>query len=274
MTILSGGAYQAGAIRLADDRASRPGMAGTLRTCQITSPASGVDSLSQWLRLVPCPLGLSRHVLRARIHHKDYLDLGTRSGKGAEVNGRATAFLATWGEERIHYWRILVDPKWITYASETGTIIAQVHEVGTNSPGGQPPDFYVELQAGYLNVVQANDGYPLSRVVYSMPISPGQEFDLSVRCRWRDGIHAVPWATGYLQVMVNGAVVWEDSQAANCWADADDATQPFPVAGVYQPNQDAAWWIGRHRIVYHVGRATGDAGETHASLAAFVASQL
>lgn len=272
--ILSGGAYQAGAIRLADIRSPRSPVAGTLRTHQVTSPFSGADNLSQWLRMVPCPLGLPRRVLRARISQRDYELVPSRSGKSAEVNGRATSFLYPWGAERIHYWRVVVDPKWQTFGSETGTIIAQVHEVGTNSPAGQPPNIYFELDNGQFSAIQANDGYPLSRQVFTMPFTPGMEFDFSLRCRWRDGIHSVPWSTGFLELAVNGRVVWSEEQVANCWADADDATQPFQVAGAYHPNEAAGWWVGRSRTVYHVGQATGDADETHDSLRRLVDSQL
>lgn len=276
MTILSGGAYQAGAIRLADVRVPAPGTGGTLRTHQITAPPTDVDRLSSWLQLVPCPLGLDRYVLRARIAYQDSIDVPTRSGKGAEANARATSFLLSWGDERIHYWRMLIPPDFPFLDSvDTNTVVAQVHEVGTNSPAGQPPNFYVQISRRILNFRQSNDTYPSTRTIYSMPIVAGQELDFSLRCRWRDGIHSVPWAAGYLQLMVNGSVVWEDTQTANCWVDAADATQPFPVAGVYKPNSPSEpTWVSGTTWMYHVGAASGDASETHASLAAFVASQL
>lgn len=277
MAVLSGGAYQRGAILLSDRLVAAAGVTGTERTHQITSPQSGVDSLSQWLRLVPCPTGTARYVLRARIAARDAVDLGgDRSGMGAEVNGRTTAFLSTWGEERIHYWRILI-PRDFPFVdgATTNTIIAQVHEGGAGQDPGTPPNFYAQINERNLNFRQTNETYPTTRMVYTKPITPGMEFDFSLRCRWRDGIHSVPWAQGYLQLTVNDVVVWEDSQGVNCWPLAGDARQPFAVAGIYKPNSPPEpSWAGGSAWMYHVGAATGDSVETHASLAAFVAAQL
>ncbi len=260
MTVLLGGAFAAGAVRVL-----QPG------NWFLTQSPGGdtVASMTPWLRIVPDPLGRPFHVLRAWVAHKNYADVPVRASKSAEVKLKDT--YTQWGVTHTYYWRYVIDPEWITWPGEENTIIGQIHEI--NGPAvTHRPTFEFHISDGELIFMHTMTSQTLGVVVHSRTVVPGQDIEVFVRAHWADGSH-VPDAQGLLELFVDGALVWSSYGQRNTWDPNPDDNAPYLVAGVYVPEQ-LSWWTGRDRTTYLVGMVVGDAAETNESMRAHVIGQL
>lgn len=259
MTIVAGGVWCDGAFA---------------NLMQSDSPVpSASTALNQYISLVPDPLGRPYNVLRAYCSHGVFAALGTDGSKRAEVQARTTS--EVWGTTYVHQWRILIPPDWINYGPTSYVVIAQCHDVDAAAVGRRPT-LACEVIDNVASWVMTNTGSPPGgTIVYSRPITAGEELEFTLRVRWADGTNDAA-ANGRFDLYDGDSLVYSLAGQKNTW-DGNASTEPNPPyikAGVYQPNTGDSWWAGRQLAVFHVATIAATSDETPASLRRYVDARL
>ena len=257
--IVAGGAFAAGAFNPAQ--------------FQTDSPA-GNGVFSQWLQLVDDALGRPYKVLRAYCSHRDYV-LNSNHLR-AEVQQKTG--VTNWGQTYLYQWRMVVPLDWVNLGATSYVIVLQIHDLNAPLVPRGPACMGEIIDGGTLRFTTSRDGDP-GRVVYTMPVVPGQEIEVSWRVRWANGRNE-PAANGINELFIGDSMVWSEYGQATTWsntaevADQNDLTTPVPKCGVYQGSGAALWWTGKSESMHHVSMVTATGDETPASVRAFVNSGL
>lgn len=234
MIVLAGGAFGSGAFDLA---------------LQADSPDGVSTRLSQWLALVPDPLGRDYLVLKATITQSVYAATPNESTKRAELQSRSTVI--EWGNDYSYHWRIIIPPDWINYGPTSYAVIAQMHDI--NAPNvGRRPAVAFEIIDNVMHCNMSNTENPFGVNVFSVPVNAGDELEITCNVHWADGTNAAS-NSGIIRYYLGNNLVYY-SEGKNTWDNGSpsEPNPPYLKSGIYQPNSSDAWWVGKRLTCYHV----------------------
>lgn len=258
--IVAGGAYAAGAFNASQFHTDSPAGAGV-----------GQGLFSAWLQLVNDPLGRPYKVLRSFCSHRDYVlnSLHLR----AEVQQKTS--VTAWGQTYLYQWRMVVPPDWVNLGAGSYALVLQLHDLNAAElPRG--PAAMAEIIDGNVLRFITNRTDQVSREVYRMNVTPGQEIEVSWRVRWANEVNE-PAANGISELFIGDALVWSEYGQKTTWDNdeaAQDTTVPVLKCGLYQPTGNASWWTGKSLWMHYVAATIATGDETPASVRAFVDSSL
>lgn len=240
MNVIAGGVFCAGAFDAA---------------LQADSPDGVSTRMSEWLSLVPDPMGRDYLVLKATITQGVYAVSPSDSANRAELQSRSTVI--EWGRDYSYHWRIVIPPDWVNHGPTSYAVIAQMHDI--NAPGvGRRPAVAFEIIDNVLYCNMSNTADPFGVDVFSLPVAAGDEIEITCNVHWADGTNA-PADDGVIRYYVGDALVFS-ATGKNTWDDGSpsEPNPPYLKTGIYQPNSADSWWVGKRLTCYHVAAMVAD----------------
>lgn len=238
---------------------------------QADSPDGVSTRMSEWLSLAPDPLGRDYLVLKATITQGVYAASPGDSTRRSELQSRST--LVEWGRDYSYHWRIIIPPDWINYGQTSYAVIAQMHDI--NAPGiGRRPAVAFEIIDNVLCCNMSNTSNPFGVNVFSLAIAAGDEVEITCNVHWADGTNSAA-VNGTIRYYVGDTLVYS-AAGKNTWDDGSpsEPNPPYLKSGIYQPNSEDSWWVGKRLTCYHVAGIVADGFISPSEFRSYVNSRL